>query len=175
MAVEQAVGQAVDQAAARELVEQYFDSFNRGDFAQTASLFASTGQLTPPFEGSVTGPDAIFSYLQKKAENMEAMPDQWTLYRADYGQGDEKPYAQISGQWLVEVAGKVKAIVFQVNVVWQFIVTQDVMTQHSEIESAKIKLVASPKELFSLRSAREIAVDEAGAEKVTAESGAITR
>lgn len=134
----------VSKANARALIEQYFDSFNQGDFEKTASLFSQTGQLMPPFEDEITGPTEILSYLNKKAENMEAMPKQWSLYQEE------------SDQWRVDVLGKVKAIVFQVNVNWQFTVTPS-----HEIGTAKIKLVASPKELLSLRSAKESATESA--------------
>ncbi len=128
----------ISRSCARGLVEQYFASFNRGDFEQTARLFAQTGQLLPPFEAATTGREAIAHYLAKKAKNMTAKPEQWTFYQ-------EEP-----GLWQVEVKGKVQAIVFQVNAIWQFAITCT-----GQINSAQIELVASPKELLSLRTSKE--------------------
>jgi len=126
---------SISQTAARAQVEQYFDSFNRGQFEQTASLFSPAGQLIPPFEGSIVGSENILHYLNKQANSMAATPQDWTVAPKD------------GGQWQVDVLGKVKALVFQVNVSWQFLVTAT-----GEIERADIKLMASPKELLSLRS-----------------------
>ena len=132
---------AIRKAQVTALIEQYFDSFNQGNFEQTANLFDQAGQLMPPFEGPIVGPTEIQTYLQKKAANMEAMPRQWSIDQS------------ASDQWQVDVFGQVKAIVFQVNVNWQFAVTPD-----GEIGAARVKLVASPKELLSLRSVKEKAV-----------------
>ncbi|MGB3572507.1 MAG: ketosteroid isomerase family protein [Phormidesmis sp.] len=128
----------ISQGSARALTEQYFDSFNRGEFDQTARLFAQAGQILPPFEAATVGRENIARYLEKKAKNMVANPEQWTFYQ-------EEP-----GQWQIEVKGKVQAIVFQVNVIWQFAVTCS-----GQIGSARITLVASPKELLSLRASKK--------------------
>ncbi len=130
----------VSRSEVRCLVEQYFDSFNAGNFEQTAMLFAQTGQLLPPFETAIAGQDNIGRYLEKKAKAMTAEPQHWTFHQEE------------SGQWQIEVLGKVQTVVFQVNVTWQFAVVSA-----AQIDSVRIKLVASPKELLSLRASSGMA------------------
>lgn len=43
----------------------------QGHFAQTASLFVASGQLIPPFDTPVVGPEAIRAYLQQEAAGMQ--------------------------------------------------------------------------------------------------------
>ncbi len=126
---------SISQASARQLVERYFETFNQAAFEQTAALFAESGQLIPPFEGAIVGSESILSYLNKQACDMHAQPQEWNVHSKD------------ADQWQVEVIGKVKAMVFQVNVNWQFEIAPT-----GELESATIRLIASPKELLSLRS-----------------------
>ena len=125
----------VSQAIARSTVQQYFDSFNQKKFEQTAALFAQAGQLTAPFEGATVGPNNIQQYLEKKAQNMSATPQRW-----DFSIAEED-------RWHVEVTGKVKTSVFQVNVSWLFFVNDN-----SQLTSARVKLIASPAELLNLRA-----------------------
>jgi len=145
----------ISQGSARALTEQYFDSFNKGEFEQTSRLFAQAGQLLPPFEAATVGRENIARYLEKKAKNMVASPEQWTFYQ-------EEP-----GQWQIEVKGKVQAIVFQVNVIWQFAITCS-----GQIDSVRITLVASPKELLSMRaSKKETDSDKSLKENVRSHAG----
>ncbi|MEL7330602.1 MAG: ketosteroid isomerase family protein [Cyanobacteria bacterium J06560_2] len=140
---------AASQKAARQVIERYFASFNQGDFEQTAALFAQTGELMPPFEGAIAGQANILNYLQKKAQDMMATPMQWSVHPIKSGPVEDAPEngPEKGSPWQINVTGKVKAIVFQVNVSWQFTVDGA-----GQIASAKIKLLASPKELLSLQT-----------------------
>lgn len=126
----------IDSKTAHRTIEQYFTDFNQQQFSRVATLFAADGEMHPPFEGAITGPDAIERYLQKSASDMTADPQQWEIEPAE------------DGSWQLQITGKVTAIVFRVNVRWQFRVLPS-----GEIASARIKLLASPKELLNLRSA----------------------
>ncbi|MEO1385922.1 MAG: ketosteroid isomerase family protein [Cyanobacteria bacterium J06634_6] len=84
----------------QKTVQRYFDSLNQGQFVTTAALFAQTGQLIAPFEGATVGPGNIQTYLEKKAKNMSATPQQWSFSPRE------------NDQWQVEVSGKVKTTVF---------------------------------------------------------------
>ncbi|MEL7053500.1 MAG: ketosteroid isomerase family protein [Cyanobacteria bacterium J06588_5] len=125
----------VSRAIAHKTVQRYFDSLNQGQFVTTAALFAQTGQLIAPFEGATVGPGNIQTYLEKKAKNMSATPQQWSFSPRE------------NDQWQVEVSGKVKTTVFQVNVSWLFFINDS-----SQLISARVKLIASPIELLNLRA-----------------------
>ena len=122
-------------AIARRTVQQYFDSFNQGQFDQTAALFAETGQLIAPFEGATTGPSNIQKYLEAKAKNMVATPEHWDIQLTE------------DAHWRVDVIGKVKTRVFQVNINWLFDVASG-----GQLTRTRVKLIASPAELLSLRT-----------------------
>jgi hypothetical protein len=126
--------QPLTEASVRSTIEQYFDSFNRTAFEQTAALFGESGQLKPPFDSPLVGTKAITQYLNQKAQNMTALPKQWQVQRLE------------NNRWQVDVIGKVQAIAFTVNMAWQFIVNAE-----GSIDQAHIKLLASPHELLSLR------------------------
>lgn len=116
---------------------QYFEALNAADFAATAALFASQGELNPPFENPIIGPDAIASYLEAEAQGLVLNPKTGeTLSREDGG---------IEAQ----IIGKASTRLFTVNVAWQFI-----LNPQKEITYARIKLLASPQELLSLREKR---------------------
>ncbi len=116
-------------------VEQYFKSFNAGDFEATAALFAQDGQLHPPFEQAICGTEAIAQYLQAEAQGMQAHPQSWEL------EGTK------SDSRRVIVKGWVKAIVFKVNAAWIFD-----LNEAGKIQSVRVTLLASMQELLSLRS-----------------------
>ena len=122
--------------SAQQTIDQYFSTFNAGDFLQTSQLFAPEGKLYPPFEEPIQSPDAIATYLQTEAEGMEATP-----LRADILplEGDQQK---------VSVRGKVTALVFKVTVVWDFILD----AQH-QILAVRINLLASLEELIKIRPA----------------------
>ena len=118
------------------VIWQYFETFNRGDFAATASLFAQEGALHPPFESPIVGQEAIAAFLQAEAQGMTLQPREGTF---------EATEAQAKFQ----INGKVQTRLFSVNVAWHFI-----LNQHPEIVYVRIKLLASPQELFKLREQR---------------------
>jgi hypothetical protein len=119
---------------AEPIVERYFSSFNAGGFDTTAALFAADGALHPPFESAIVGTGAIAQYLKAEAEGMQAYPETLEVTQTSPN----------SRQILVK--GRVKALVFKVNVAWTFEINE---TGH--IRSAVIKLLASMQELLSLR------------------------
>ena len=130
MILEQTVSLEAEQA-----VERYFQTFNQGEFETTANLFTGTGQLLPPFEEPVIGPEAIHAYLKSEAEGMQAFPKDVTVETLD---GDRQR---------VLVKGHVKAIIFQVNTAWIF-----ELDSQGNIEQVEVKLLASLQELLTLRS-----------------------
>ena len=116
------------------VVLRYFETMNAGDYEATAALFADTGVMHPPFEEPIAGQDAIATYLKAEAKGMQLLP---TKGIAETLEDD---------QTQIQVAGKVQTPVFGVNVSWIF-----VLNSEREILSARIKLLASPQELLSLR------------------------
>ncbi|HEY9711086.1 MAG TPA: ketosteroid isomerase family protein [Oculatellaceae cyanobacterium] len=116
------------------VVLRYFETMNAGDYETTAALFADTGAMHPPFEEPIAGKDAIATYLKTEAKGMQLLP---TKGIAETLEDD---------QTQIQVAGKVQTPVFGVNVSWIF-----VLNSEREILSARIKLLASPQELLSLR------------------------
>jgi Domain of unknown function (DUF4440) len=113
---------------------RYFQTLNAGEFTATAALFAEDAIMYPPFESGIVGTDAIASYLQQEAQGIQAKPQQ--------GITEILPNAQIQ----VQVAGKALTSWCGVNVLWLFILNQQL-----QIVEAKIKLLASPQELLALR------------------------
>lgn len=115
-------------------IQQYFQSLNAGDYEKTTSLFAENGVMHPPFESGIVGRDAILSYLNKEAIDIKACPHE------GISETLEDNLTQI------KVAGKVETPWFGVNVSWLFI-----LNESFQILDVKIKLLASPQELLSLR------------------------
>jgi hypothetical protein len=113
---------------------RYFETLNAGEFESTAALFASEGSLKPPFEAAVVGPVAIAAYLEQEAKGMKLLPRQGVIEDLE------------NGQRQAQVSGKVQTSLFIVNVAWTFI-----LNDLDQIVSARIKLLASPKELLNLR------------------------
>jgi hypothetical protein len=116
------------------VVLRYFETMNAGDYQATAALFAQTGAIHPPFEQPIEGRMAIATYLEAEANGMQLIPRK----------GLAEPLED--NQTQIQVTGKVQTPVFGVNVSWIFILTPE-----QEILYAKIKLLASPQELLSLR------------------------
>ncbi|SRR5579883_3509311 len=112
----------------------YFITLNAGEFEKTAALFAVDGVLRPPFEGDIVGQNAITQYLQQEAQNIKAEAHKSIIETL----GPE--------QIQVQVIGKAQTSWCAVNVHWQFI-----LNQQGQILYTKIKLIASPQELLSLR------------------------
>ena len=115
-------------------IQEYFQSLNAGDYEKTASLFAENGVMHPPFEYGIVGKDAILSYLNKEAIDIKACPREGTSETLEDNLTQTK------------VAGKVETPWFAVNVSWLFILNKNL-----QILDVKIKLLASPQELLSLR------------------------
>lgn len=116
------------------VVLRYFQTMNTADYDETAALFAPTGAMHPPFEQPIEGTDAIAAYLKTEASRMQLFPSQGTVETLE------------DGQLQFQVKGKVQTPLFGVNVGWIFI-----LNAQKEIIYAKIKLLASPQELLSLR------------------------
>ena len=116
------------------VVLRYFDTMNTGDYEATAALFSSAGAMHPPFEEPLEGKEAIATYLRTEAKGMQLFPRQGTAETLE----DDKTQ--------IQVAGKVQTPWFGVNVSWTFL-----LSPMGEILAAKIKLLASPQELLSLR------------------------
>jgi hypothetical protein len=113
---------------------RYFETLNAGEFHLTADLFADDGLMYPPFESPIVGREAIAIYLQQEAENVKAFPVQGIVQTL--------PNDQLQFQ----VTGKAQTSWCGVNVTWVFI-----LNLQQQIIAAKIKLLASPQELLSLR------------------------
>ncbi|MBW4578299.1 MAG: ketosteroid isomerase family protein [Tildeniella nuda ZEHNDER 1965/U140] len=116
------------------VILRYFETLNEGAFQATGQLFAVDGEMQPPFEQAVVGTDAIASYLQAEAKGFSLQPREGTVKLLD------------SGYTEIEVAGKVQTPLFSVNVSWLFLVDSE-----EKLLLAKIKLLASPQDLLSLR------------------------
>lgn len=116
------------------VVLRYFETMNAGDYEATASLFAQTGAMQPPFENLIVGREAIASYLKAEAMGMQLSPKQGISEILD------------DHQTQIQVSGKVQTPIFGVNVSWIF-----VLNLEQEILFTKIKLLASPQELLNLR------------------------
>ncbi|MEO1093945.1 MAG: nuclear transport factor 2 family protein [Cyanobacteria bacterium J06638_28] len=115
-------------------VEQYFSTFNQGDFRATSQLFTEAGQLLPPFEDSILGQVAIHSYLESEASGMKAIPKEVTVE------------SLAESRQRVIVKGSVKASLFTVNAAWLFEIDPQ-----GRIEQVEVKLLASLQELLTFR------------------------
>lgn len=134
---------SIDQAIATDLtiegidepvVLRYFETMNAGDYEATVALFADTGTMQPPFEQPIEGQDAIANYLEAEAKGMQLAPKKGVFEQLD----DDKIQ--------IQVTGKVQTPLFGVNVAWIFL-----LSAAREILHLRIKLLASPQELLSLR------------------------
>jgi hypothetical protein len=116
------------------VIQQYFETFNTGNFAAIAGLFAPEGALYPPFESAVVGPDAIAAYLNQEAQGMTIEARQCVQNLTETGEIE------------VQVAGKVQTPLFGVNVRWLF-----ELNDRLEILSVRIKLLAALEDLLKLK------------------------
>ncbi|MBD2042752.1 ketosteroid isomerase family protein [Microcoleus sp. FACHB-672] len=146
METEDAINSNTESASATDItiegitepvVQRYFETFNAGEFEATAALFAADGQMNPPFEEPLVGPEAIAAYLEAHAKGMQLNPRQ----------GITEPLE--NNQTQIQVSGKVQTPWFGVNVSWIFILNQE-----QEMISATIKLLASPQELLDMRQSQ---------------------
>lgn len=115
-------------------VQQYFETFNAGDFEATANLFAEDGVLHAPFEEPIIGKSSIASYLKTEARGMLLEPQQSASKILEDGTVE------------IQVSGRVQTPVFGINVGWVFM-----LNFQQEIVSVTVKLLASPQELLTLR------------------------
>ncbi|MBW4614738.1 MAG: ketosteroid isomerase family protein [Desmonostoc vinosum HA7617-LM4] len=116
-------------------IVRYFQTLNAGEFQATAALFAQDGVMHPPMESGIVGPDAIAAYLKQEAQNIKAYP------RQAVAETTENDHMQI------QVSGKAQTSWCSVNVIWLF-----TLNQQQQIQYTKVKLLASPQELFALHS-----------------------
>lgn len=118
----------------KPIIQQYFETLNRGDFQETANLFAPDGVLNPPFESPVVGSQAIAAYLEQEATQMTLYPLEETVETREIGETEAK------------IKGKVKTALFTVNVAWTFL-----LDQNERIISVTVTLLASLEELVNLK------------------------
>jgi hypothetical protein len=116
-------------------VLSYFETLNAGEFESTAALFAVDGVMRPPFESDIVGRDAIAAYLKKEGQNVKAYPKTGIAETLETGEIE------------IQVTGKAQTSWCSVNVLWLFI-----LNQKQQIFYTRIKLLASPQELLSLRN-----------------------
>lgn len=116
------------------VIINYFATINKENFQATAALFAEEGELLAPFEKPIAGRNEIASYLTKEAKGMKLLPQQG-IYETI---GDNSQS--------FKVMGKVKTSLFSVNVAWYFNLNSE-----RQINTAKIKLLASSQELLGLQ------------------------
>lgn len=119
-------------------IYRYFDAINSENFEEAASLFSPQGALHPPFESPILGKEAIAAYLGTEARGMRLYPARGIVEELE------------ENHTRVEINGKVETRVFGVNVAWQFI-----LNPLREILHVQVKLLASPRELLSLRDSIE--------------------
>ncbi|MBE9079009.1 nuclear transport factor 2 family protein [Romeria aff. gracilis LEGE 07310] len=112
-------------------LQRYFEAFNSGQFQTAATLFSPQGELCPPFESAIVGPEQIADYLQREAKEMQALPQLWEPEQP------EQPHT---------VRGTVQTTVFKVNVAWLFWLNAE-----GQIDRLQIRLLAALQELLNLR------------------------
>ncbi|MBN3897116.1 MAG: nuclear transport factor 2 family protein [Nostoc sp. NOS(2021)] len=117
---------------------RYFETLNAGEFEATAALFAVDGVMRPPFESDIVGKDAIAAYLKQEGQNIKAYPNT--------GIAETLENATIQ----VQVTGKAQTSWCSVNVLWLFI-----LNQQRQIFYTRIKLLASPQELYQFKIQNE--------------------
>jgi hypothetical protein len=116
------------------MIERYFQALNAENFQDVASLFALDGVLYPPFHQEVVGREAIADYLEEEAKGIQLFPVDYSTLPWEAG-GTQHT-----------VTGKVQTSLFYVNASWQII-----LSANSEIQSVRVKLLASLVELMKLR------------------------
>ena len=114
-------------------IQSYFSTLNQGQFEVTAALFSDQGQLVPPFDSPVIGQQAIAEYLKQEATDMKFQPRSATSQVLSNGKTD------------VEARGQVSTSLFKVNVVWNFL-----LSEQGKIDLVKVNLIASMQELLRI-------------------------
>jgi len=126
-------------------IASYFETLHRGDFAATAALFAPEGTLYPPLEASVTGTEAIATYLAAEVPGIKLFPRNSVIVSTA---PTENHSTQADAPSLIEykVTGWVETRLFRVNVAWCF-----KLDAQSRLQSVGIKLLATLAEVLHLR------------------------
>ncbi|MEH1934394.1 MAG: ketosteroid isomerase family protein [Nostoc sp.] len=119
-------------------VLRYFETLNAGEFEATAALFAVDGVMRPPFESDIVGKDAIAAYLKQEGQNIKAYPNTGIVETLE------------NATIQVQVTGKAQTSWCSVNVLWLFI-----LNQQRQIFYTRIKLLASPQELYQFKIKNE--------------------
>ncbi len=115
-------------------VLRYFETLNAGEFEATAALFAVDGVMHPPLESDIVGTDAIAAYLKQEGQNIKAYPNTGIAETLE------------TGDIQIQVTGKAQTSWCSVNVLWLFILNQE-----GQLFYTRIKLLASPQELYQLK------------------------
>ncbi|MDJ0695018.1 MAG: nuclear transport factor 2 family protein [Mastigocoleus sp. MO_167.B18] len=113
------------------IISRYFQTMNAGEFHLTAELFGENGVMYTPYGEAIVGKETIFNYLKKEAQDIKVYPRQTITGKIK------------SDNCRFQATGKVKTPLFGVNALWDF-----ALGKNKEIISAKIKLLASSKELL---------------------------
>ncbi len=121
----------LDLVTLPSVVDRYFTSFNAADYRAVADLFGGDGVMLAPFEAPIVGSEAIYTYLQAEAIAMQVTPISVEAIPRD------------NGLQQVVVKGRVKTLLFSVNVRWIFD-----LTAVDTLQSVEIKLLASLQELM---------------------------
>lgn len=116
------------------MIEQYFQALNAEEFQTAACLFAPNGVLYPPFHEGVVGREAIAHYLEEEAKGIKLFPVNYSTQPSELGSTEHT------------ITGKVQTSMFHVNASWCISVNAG-----SEIQSVKVKLLASLVELMNLQ------------------------
>jgi SnoaL-like domain len=116
------------------MIEQYFQALNTENFQAAAKLFAFDGVLYPPFHEGIVGREAIAHYLEEEAKGIKLFPVNYSAQPSKIGTTEHV------------ITGKVQTSLFYVNASWHIL-----LNAGSEIQSVKIKLLASLVELMNLR------------------------
>lgn len=124
-----------DHAAIEHVLTSYFTTLNKENFQATAQLFEPDGVLNPPFEQGIVGREAIVTYLEKEAKNLQLIPLKTAIKPSE------------TGEIKCKVGGKVNTPLFSVNVAWKFI-----LSSTYEIRSVEVKLLAALEDLLKMRN-----------------------
>lgn len=116
------------------LLQRYFDALNAHNFQQAANMYATDGQLVPPFEEPITGRSAIEAHLTDEASDMTFILESCDSISAD---DDTSVFL---------VKGKVSTPLLKVGVAWTIGIDKT-----NQIASVEIKLLATLRELLRLR------------------------
>jgi Nuclear transport factor 2 (NTF2) domain len=120
-------------------IREYFAELNTGRFLAAAELFADQGCLSPPFEKSIQGREAIAQYLENEAKGMRFCPERGQILT----QNNEQVHYQIQG--------KVETKWFTVNVSWSI-----QLNSVKKITAVEVSLLASLTDLLHLDASRSL-------------------